>query len=110
MVTTAVMIAQSQWIDSQIPSGAAAGIVQTLGKHWIVDNLFATNPATNGRAINYGWHMTGPTFQGTAWPHSVTIPTVYTIQSRGWAHAMQEVDYSQNCVLVARDCFVDGAA
>ena len=73
-------------------------------------NLFATNPATNGRAINYGWHLLSPTFKGTTWPKSVTLPNVWTVQNRGWAHAAQEVDYSQNCVLVARECLVDGVS
>lgn len=107
MVSTKIMVAQSQWIDAQIPSDTR-GIIQTLGKSWLIDNLFVTQPATAGKAINYGWHMTSSTFQGTTWPKSVTLPNVYTIQNRGWAHAPQEVDYSQNCILVARDCIVDG--
>ena len=110
MVTSAVMVKQSAWIDTQIPLDFPGGIIQTVGKHWIVDNLFATNPATHGRAINYGWHMTSATFGGAIWPRSVTLPTVWTIQNRGWAHAPQEADYSQNCVLVARDCLVDGVS
>ena len=109
MVATAVMVKQSAWIDSQI-GAAGPGIVQTVGKHWIIDNLFATNPATAGKALNYGWHMTSPTFAGSSWPKAVTLPNVWTIQNRGWAHAPQEVDYSQNCVLVARDCLVDGVS
>lgn len=109
MVSTVAMVAQSSWIDTQL-EGVSSGIVQTIGKHWIIDNLFATNAATAGKAINYGWHMTSASFQGTTWPKSVTLPNVYTIQNRGWAHAPQEVDYSQNCVLVANDCLVDGAS
>lgn len=109
MVTTAVMIKQSQWIDSQIPPNST-GIIQTIGKSWLVDNLFTTNTKTAGKAINYGWHLLNATFQGVAWPKSVTLPGVYTIQNRGWAHAPQEVDYSQNCLLVARDCRVDNTA
>lgn len=107
MVTTAVMEEQSAWIDSQLPS-SPSGIIQTLGKHWVIDNLFTTNSNTKGKAINYGWHMLSSKFQGTTWPKSVTLTDVWTVQNRGWAHAPQEVDYSQNCILVANDCIVDG--
>jgi hypothetical protein len=109
MVSTAVMVAQSEWIDGQVAAaGGGGGIIQTVGKHWILDNLFTTNPATAGKAINYGWHLDVPTFQGATWPTSVTLPTVHVVQSRGWAHSAQEVDYSQNTILISRDCVVDG--
>lgn len=107
MVSTAVMIAQSAWIDSQIPTDYQGGIVSTVGKHWIISSLFSTNTATAGKAINYGWPITSSSFQGTTWPKSATLPNVWVIQNPGWAHDDQEVDYSQNCVLVARDCIVD---
>jgi hypothetical protein len=115
MVTTRVMVAQSAWIDAQLAAGSDTTIVQTVGKHWIVDNLFlskAAGTARDGRprAINYGWAMTGPSFQGVNWPRSVTLPNVFTVQNRGWAHSSGEADYSQNCVLVSNDCVVDGQA
>lgn len=104
MVTTAVMEKQSAWIDSQIPAGQT-GIIQTLGKGWLIDNLLL-RPATVGKAINYGWHFRG-SFQGQSWAPSVTNSSVRVVQNRGWAHAPQEVDYSQNCILVSRQCVVD---
>jgi hypothetical protein len=111
MVTTKVMVDQSEWIDGQVAAASPTqGIVQTVGKVWIVDNLFATNPATSGRAINYGMHFLTPTFLGHTWSPSVTLPGVNVVQGRGWVHGIQEVDYSQNCLLVARTCFVDGVS
>jgi hypothetical protein len=108
MVGTAAMIAQSQWIDSQIAAaGSPQGIIQTVGKSWVLTNGLLTHV---NKACNYGWHYNGTAFQGTVWPMSVTIPGVHVIQNPGFAHADQEVDYSQNCVLVARTCFVDGVS
>jgi hypothetical protein len=113
MVTTRVMAAQSAWLDAQLAAGSDTTIVQTVGKHWIVDNLMlskAAGAARDGRpkAINYGWHMTSPTFQSASWPRAVTLPSAFTVQNRGWAHSSGEADYSQNCVLVSNDCVVDG--
>jgi len=110
MVTTKVMVEQSEWIDGQIAAaGAPQGIVQTVGKVWAISNIFATNPATHGRALNYGNHFLG-TFQGHTWSPSETLPGVRVIQPLSWAHGIQEVDYSQNCLLVARTCLVDGVS
>ena len=119
MVTTRVMAAQSAWLDDQIAKLQAAGtdvtLVGTLGKHWILDNLMtpggkAAGKANDGleRAINYGWHMPSPSFQGTTWGKSVSDPTIYVIQGRGWAHSRGETDYSQTCILVSNGCTVDG--
>jgi hypothetical protein len=108
MVSTASMIAQSQWIDTQVAAaGNPQGIISTVGKAWIITNGLLTHV---GKACNYAWHMLTPNFQGTTWPKSVSLPGVYVIQNPGFAHDDQEVDYSQNCVLVARTCFVDGVS
>jgi hypothetical protein len=111
MVTSPVMVAQSQWIDMQLNAAGfnSNGIVSTVGKHWCISQLFKTNPATAGKAINYGFHFVG-SFLGQTWAPSVSLPGVRVVQNPGWAHADQEVDYSQNCVLVARTCFVDGVS
>lgn len=87
------------------PSPGAPGLVQTVGKHWTLDNDLLTHP---GRAQNYGWHFDGASFGGSAWEPAVTAP-LRVIQGRGWAHPPSHVDYSQTCVLVWRTCVVDGA-
>jgi len=104
MVTTGVMVAQSAWIDAQL--AGRTGLPSTLGKQWVIDQLFATNSATKGKAINYGWHFDG-LFNGSAWAKAATAAD-RVVQNPGWAHAPQEVDYSQNCILVSRLCVVDG--
>jgi hypothetical protein len=91
--------------------GSSSGLVQTVGKHWIIDNETAGKRAKDGTpaACNYGWHFPGATFDGRAWEPAVTTP-YRVIQGRGWAHGVDHVDYSQTCVLVSRACVVDGQA
>lgn len=111
MITSATdaMIDHSAKIDADLAKlGNPAGIVCTVGKHWVIDNDLDSHP---GRAENYGWHFDG----------NIGIPAEYAvskddhgrlitlIQGRGWAHDMHHVDYSQICVLVSRQCTVDGA-
>lgn len=106
MVTSSVMIAQSASLDNSISAQPyKPGIVSTVGKHWVISNLLTTHA---NKAINYGWHIQGNAFAGVKWPGSVSLPGISVIQNPGWAHAAHEVDYSQNCVLVARTCYVDG--
>lgn len=124
MGSTAAMVAQSEWIDGQIASlpdlgtlnldpvgGGPSAIVQTVGKHWVLTNQLLAHP---GRAVNYGWHFEG-TFPGadgkpSTWAPCASLagPGCRVIQGMGWAHDAQHTDYSQNCVLVARACEVDG--
>lgn len=92
-------------------AGSSAVLVQTVGKHWIIDNDTTGKRAKDGSlaACNYGWHFPGSTFDGKAWEPAVTLP-YRVIQGRGWAHGVDHVDYSQTCVLVSRGCIVDGRA
>lgn len=108
MVLTSVMEAQSSWIDQQL--AGKSGLAGTLGKVWAISNLFQMNPSTKGKAINYGWHFpAGTSFQGKTWAKAATTDA-RVVQNPGWAHAPQEVDYSQNCILVSRHCEIDGVA
>ncbi len=109
MASTQAMESESSWIDQQLAALGYnnTGIVQTVGKHWILDNLLQQHP---GKAINYGWHFQG-TFQNKTWSApsgKAAGPTTRVIQPASWAHDALEEDYSQNCVLVARTCRVDG--
>lgn len=102
--STAAMVDQSARVDRALSvTPETAGIVDSLGKAWLIDALLDAHP---GRAINYGWHFTGPTYAGHAWDSSVT-GVGRVIQGRGWAHDFNEVDYSQICCLVSRTCVVD---
>ncbi len=94
--------------DLDIVSGDH-GIVATVGKHWIIDEKLA-KPKLHNQAVNYGWHYTG-SLGGVPKDLPVSykeMPGVHMIQSRGYHHDSAHSDYSQICVLVARDCRVDG--
>lgn len=109
--TTAAMIDHSKKIDLEV--GNAPGLKSTVGKIWIIDNSLASKP---GKACNYGWHFnTGTSFKGIAGNVNASLiknPKTgqywYMIQSRGWHHSAAHVDYSQVCVLVSKQCWVDG--
>lgn len=85
-------------------------IVADVGKHWVITNklLKAGTKVWNGKAANYGWHTRTKVFDGVSCEASVSLPGVYVIQGVGTVHDAAHADYSQNCVLVAKDCYVDG--
>ena len=107
--STQAMLEHSSKIDAALTS-QPAGLVGTVGKHWTLDK---DTPA--GKAENYGWHFGGASFQGIAGEVTASClkdacgQYVRLIQGRGWAHDASHVDYSQTCVLVAKQCWVDGA-
>lgn len=103
------------WHSSQIDNDLAKinidyGIIDTVGKHWIIDDTLS-KPKIKDMSINYGWHYKSGAVSGVPRDLPVSykeIPGVYMIQSRGYRHSYIHFDYSQVCVLVARDCIVDG--
>lgn len=111
--STQAMIEHSQKLDSFFASmGNPPGLASTVGKHWVIDKDLAAHP---GKAENYGWHFTGSSYQGIKGEPVATLTkdpktgSYYRlIQGRGWAHDASHVDYSQTCVLVRRQCWVNG--
>ena len=108
MGTVARMIEYSQKIDTAIAAlpSPPEGIVSTVGKHWVIDDALAL-PAHKGMAENYGWHNTrsGPPCATPAGGAGCRV-----LQDPGWRHDLGHTDYSQNCVLVSRECRIDGAS
>ena len=110
--TVEAMIDQSAKLDTAIAAkagGTQPGLVSTVGKHWLIDNSLKAQP---NRAMNYGWHFVGSKFQGESWAATATPISdpkgpVRLIQGRATAHDAFHTDYSQNCVLVSRTCYVD---
>ena len=110
--STQAMVEHSLDIDKQLAAlGNPTGLIQTVGKHWVIDEPLASNPS---KAMNYGWHFKGAAFQGL---HGEVVASLMKdasgaylrlIQGRGTAHDMHHSDYSQTCCLVARECEVDG--
>lgn len=111
--STAAMVEHSAKIEAAVLGNSNPyGLVCTVGKHWVIDNALGTSPH---KAMNYGWHFAGSNYQGLTGEVCATLtkdPTtrqyLRLIQGRGTAHDMHHVDYSQTCVLVSKDCVVDG--
>jgi len=110
--STRAMVEHSFDIDKELEAlGYPTGLMQTVGKHWVIDELLAQKP---GRAMNYGWHFRGQSFGGLKGEVTASLlkdstgQYVRLIQGRGTAHDMHHADYSQICVLVARSCTIDG--
>jgi len=107
MSTVARMVEYSRKIDAAIAALATPpeGIVSTVGKHWVIDDalLLAVH---KGKAANYGWHNSK---MGPPCATSAGGSGCHVLQGPGYAHNLMHTDYSQNCVLVSRDCSVDGA-
>jgi len=109
--TTEAMIDHSKRIDKDIKE--INGLKSSVGKIWIIDNSLASKPE---KACNYGWHFEdGTSFKGIKGNINVSKlknPKTglywHMIQSRGWHHSPTHVDYSQICILVSRQCWVDG--
>lgn len=100
-------------IDQQLERlGNPTGLIVTVGKLWVIDQLLAQKPQA---AMNYGWWFEGQAFQGLAGEPCATLTRdpktgqyYRVIQGRGTRHDRTHTDYSQVCVLVARQCTVDG--
>jgi hypothetical protein len=111
--TTQAMIEHSQDIDESLAEmNFPNGLKSTVGKIWIVDNSLASKP---GKACNYGWHYgTQSAYKGIKGNVNASLMKDsnglywYMIQGRGWHHDAMHTDYSQVCVLVSRQCWVDG--
>lgn len=90
-------------------AGYTGGLVQTMGKPWQLDNDLLIHP---GRAENYGLYvpassLSGGKYGGVTPERSVSLPNVYCLQGRGWAHTLDQDDYSELIVLMSRNCVVD---
>lgn len=114
MSTTEWMIWHSNKIDKQLELlGNPGGLIDTVGKHWIIDSSLNRPRISNG-AINYGWHYSKSINLGGV-PRDIPVshkemPNIVMIQSRGSHHDYRHSDYSQICVLVTRECEVNGKA
>lgn len=106
--TSAGMIEHSTCIDAKIAQAGgmpAGGIVQTIGKTWVITNALLDHP---DRACNDGWHLEHP-MVGIPFDDAPTLPGAHIIQSPGYRHDAAWLDDSQMCLLVHRDCEVDGS-
>lgn len=83
---------------------ARAGIVQNVGKHWVLDRR-----ATEARSVLYGWHVDSEdvAWKGIKLHHAVT-PGLRVIQPVSTAHDYHHKDYSMTLLLLHGECIVNG--
>lgn len=108
MMNSSWFIKHSGRIDAAMKTaGYKGGIVQTLGKPWMISNQLATHA---GKAENYGWAL--PPGTKSPWNGVAIYPAVTSkamvIQQPGWAHGLDQADYSETVQLLNRWCVVDG--
>lgn len=105
--SVASMTKHSSNVDSRL---IGDGLASTVGKHWVLDKQLETKPKA---ACNYGWHFTGPSFQGIkGFPcaskiNSCNSNPVRVIQPNATAHDAAHQDYSQICQLVSQVCWIN---
>jgi hypothetical protein len=108
--STEAMLSHSRKVDAALLSisnysAEQNPLVDTVGKYWCISNELR---GTTTKALNYGWHFTGQSYQGirgyrcdSGLPYSV-------IQPSATAHNYVHADYSQIHRTVAEVCRVDG--
>lgn len=113
---TSIMIEQSAKIDKMVKKNnyTTEKIIDTVGKHWCIGNELKL--VSNKMAMNYGWHFAGSTtiqgVKGYPCDSKLTDPKskviYHTIQPSACKHDSSHADYSQICILVKKDCLVNG--
>jgi hypothetical protein len=104
--SAAAMARHSACVDRELAAAGGNptnGIVQTVGKTWVLSNLLSPTIA-----MNMGWHLVQP-LPGVPYDPAPTLHGEYLIQSPGTHHDPNFVDYSQVCLFVDAECVVDGA-
>jgi len=108
--TTVAMLREDGLISAALAKAGGVetgGIVQSVGKHWVITNDLAKHP---GMACNYGWNV--PAGTKSPWEGIPVYPSVtetsMVIQQPGFMHNLLQFDESQNCIVVSRSCVVDG--
>ena len=112
--TTAAMINHSKGIDSCLKDSVhTEKLISTVGKYWIIDNKLS-RPRIPNQACNYGWHFEGSSFQGIKGNCNQSLlkdpkTGIYwrLIQPASFHHNSSHTDYSQICILVSRQCWVN---
>ena len=104
--SSAAMVRHSACVDRALAQAGGApsgGIVQTVGKTWVLSNRLSPTVA-----MNMGWHLAQP-LPGVPFDPAPTLPGEHMVQSPGTHHDPSWVDYSQICLFVDGECVVDGA-
>jgi hypothetical protein len=103
MSTSEAMVKHSECVNRKlIPT---SGIVQTVGKTWVITNALLDH---RGKACNDGWHLEKPLGGYVPFDAAPTLRGAHMIQSPGYHHDQNWIDYSQIALFIHRDCLVDG--
>ena len=107
---TSAMINHSQRVDASLAKvqgfdATESPLVDTVGKYWCLSNELK---GTTTKALNYGWHFTGTSYQGIKGYRCDSGLPYNLIQPSATAHDYTHVDYSQIHRTVSEGCIVDG--
>lgn len=85
-------------------AGYTGGIAQSVGKPFV---LIKSYPP--GMGANYGWHFTGPTWDGKTWEPSASLGAAQrVVQGIGTKHGLNQDDYASTGQYMHRYVVVDG--
>jgi hypothetical protein len=104
--SAAAMVRHSACVDRELAAAGGVpdgGVVQTVGKTWVLSNRISPTVA-----MNMGWHLATP-MPGVPFDPAPTLPGEHMIQSPGTHHDPNWIDYSQVCLFVNAECVLDGA-
>lgn len=104
--STAAMVRHSACVGRALAAAGGAptsGIVQTVGKTWVLSNLLSPTVA-----VTVGWHLAQP-LPGAPYDPAPSAPEEHLVQSPSPDHSPDFVDSSQVCLFVDAECVVDGA-
>jgi hypothetical protein len=113
MSTVERMVLHSRTIDEMIRAlpQPPEGIVSTVGKHWIINDVLAQPKKLAAKAaMNYGWNnrAAGNVCATPAGVLPPGGPPCRVVQDPGTFHNFSHLDYSQTCTLMDGTCTVDG--
>ena len=108
--STEAMLAHSKRVDAALAKlagydASANPLVDTVGKYWCISNELK---GATTKALNYGWHFVGTTYQGIKGYRCDSGLPYNTIQPSATAHDYAHADYSQIHRTVSEVCRVDG--
>lgn len=106
---TATMRAYSAAVDRSISNvgGIPKGGAAPSGKPWVLSNAILNHP---GKADNFGWFVntSANNWLGVPLYPADGDPALRMIQTEGFAHGLDQSDYSETPIFAYRWCVVDG--
>jgi len=109
-LSTQAMIEHSKKIDNALnkfidKKPTEDSIIDTVGKYWCISNKLQ---GSKTKALNYGWHFEGSSYQGISGFKCASGMPYKVIQPAATAHDYNHVDYSQIHRAVAEVCKING--